>query len=58
VTMTLMFSSALLQHAGERCERVIGRAVAGACTNSESDPQITHVGEQVLRLKDGAGAVG
>jgi hypothetical protein len=38
-------------------QRVIGRAVAGACTNSES-AQITHVGEQVLRLKDGAGAVG
>ena len=36
--MTLMFSSALLQHTGERCQRVIGRAVAGACTKSKSTP--------------------
>ncbi len=36
--MTLMFSSPLLQHTGARCQGVIGCAVAGACTKSESDP--------------------
>ena len=38
MTMTLMFSSPLLQHTGKTCHGVIGRAVPGACTKSELDP--------------------
>ena len=38
MTMTLMFSSPMLQHTGKTCQDVIRRAVPGACTKSEADP--------------------
>jgi hypothetical protein len=53
VTMTLMFSSPLLQQTGARCQDVIGRAVPGACTKSESDPNMRHSDFRVIRSRKG-----